>query len=73
VNIVSATIVLINMFVIHGVLNVFMDELLKYLSSVLLPCGNSLPHSYYATRKLIQKLGLNYELIHSCLWGCVLY
>jgi hypothetical protein len=73
ISIVSAIIVLINMSVIHGVSNAFVDELLKYLSSILLPTDNSLPHSHYVARKLIRKLGLNYELIHSCPSGCVLY
>jgi hypothetical protein len=73
VSIVSATIVLINMSVIHGVSNTFMDELLKYLSSILLSRENALLHSHYEAQKLIRKLGLNYELIHSCPSGCVLY
>jgi hypothetical protein len=72
-SIVFAIIVLIIMAVVHGMTNAYIDEFLGYLSSVLLPKGNSLPHSNYEARKLIKKLGLNYELIHCCPSGCVLY
>jgi hypothetical protein len=73
VSIVSATIVLINMAVIHSVPNEYLNELLKYLSTVLLPRGNRLPRSYYEAKSIIKKLGLNYKQIHSCPSGCVLF
>jgi hypothetical protein len=73
VSIVSATIVLVNMAVIHGVTNAYMDELLKYLSFVLLPSGNSLPDYNRNTRKLIRKLGLTYDVINTCPGGYILY
>jgi hypothetical protein len=73
VSVISATIVLINMAVIHNVSNAYVDELLKYLSSVLLPQENSLPKSHYEAKRLILKLGLNNHVIHTCSKGCVLY
>jgi hypothetical protein len=73
VSIVSATIVLINMAVIHSVPNEYMNELLKYLSSVILPRGNQLPRNYYEAKNMIRKLGLNYKQIHACPSGCILY
>jgi hypothetical protein len=73
VSTISATIVLINMAVIHGVSNVYVDELLKYLSTILLPAENQLPKSHYKAKKLIRKLGLNYHIIYACPRGCVLY
>jgi len=73
VSVISATIVLVNMAVIHGVSNSYVDELLKYLSKVLLPGSNMLPGSHYEAKKLIRKLGLNYNVIHACPDGCVLY
>lgn len=73
VSVISATIVLINMAVIHGVSNAYVDELMKYLSTVLLPASNMLPVSHYEAKKLIRKLGLNYNIIHACPDGCVLY
>jgi hypothetical protein len=59
VSIVSAIIVIINMSVIHGVSNAFVDELLTYLSTVLLPEGNCLPSTHYEAQKMIRKLGMN--------------
>ena len=37
VSTISATIVLINMAVIHNVSNAYVDQLMKYLGTVLLP------------------------------------
>jgi hypothetical protein len=51
VSIISATIVLINMAVIHGVSNAYVDELLIYLSIVLLSQESRLPTSHYEERK----------------------
>jgi hypothetical protein len=73
VSTISATIVLINMAVIHSVSNAYVDELLKYLNTVLLPSENRLPKSHYEAKKLIRKLGLSYDIIHTCPSGCVLY
>jgi hypothetical protein len=39
----------------------------------LLPEGNLLPSSHYAATKTIRKLGLDYNIIHACPDGCVLY
>jgi hypothetical protein len=73
VNLISATIVLINMAVIHGVSNAYMDELLKYMGTILFPRGNVLPLCHRDAKKVIQKLGLNYEIIECCPGGCILY
>lgn len=62
-----------NMCVVFGVSNNFTSELLRYLSEDLLPEGNKLPRRYYATAKTIRKLGMNYNNIHACPDGCVLY
>ena len=70
---ISASIILINMAVIHNVSNAYVDELLKYLGTMLLPTQNSLPRSHYEAKRLIRKLGLNYHIIHTCPQGCVLY
>jgi hypothetical protein len=70
---VSATIVLINMAVVHSVPNEYLNEFVKYLSIVLLPCGNHLLRNYYEAKNIIKKLGLNYKQIHACPSGCVLF
>ena len=72
-SVVSATIVIMNMCVVFGVSNNFASELLQYLSEDLLPEGNKLPRSQFAAAKTIRKLGMNYNNIHACPDGCVLY
>jgi hypothetical protein len=72
-SVVSATIVIMNMCVVFGASNNFTSELLRYLSEDLLPEGNKLPCSHYAAAKTIRKLGMNYNNIHACPDGCVLY
>ena len=72
-SVVSATIVILNMCVGFGVSNNFTSELLRYLSEDLLPEGNKLPRSHHAAAKTIRKLGLDYNIIHACPDGCVLY
>ena len=73
VSIISATIVLVNMAVVHSVPNEYLNELLKYLGTVLLPRGNRLPRNFYEAKNIIKKLGLNYKQIHACPKGCILY
>ena len=72
-SVVSATIVLMNMCVVFGVSNTFKTELLRYLAEDLLPEGNKLPRSHYVATKSIRRLGLEYNNIHACTEGCVLY
>jgi hypothetical protein len=72
-NVISITIVLMNVAVIHGCSNAYMDELFRYLSRSLLPGDNKLPSGHYTARNMIRKLGLSYEIIHACPFGCILY
>jgi hypothetical protein len=72
-SLISATIVLINMAVIYGVSNAYMDELFKYMGTVLLPRGNVLPLCHRDAKMVIQKLGLKYEIIECCPSSYVLY
>lgn len=55
---ISAIIVFINMAMIHSVSTAYINELLKYLSTVLLPEENTLLKSHYEAKKLICKFGL---------------
>ena len=73
VSIILATIVLINMAVSHNVSNAYVDELLRYLSTILLLAEKSLPKSHYEAWKLICQLWLNYKIIHTCLKGYVFF
>lgn len=72
-SVVSATIVIMNMCAVFRVSNRFMDELLRYLSTDLLPQDNKLPGTHYVARRSIRKLGLNYNNVHACPDGCVLF
>jgi hypothetical protein len=57
----------------HGISNAFTDELLKYLSSTLLPKGNYMPNSFYHAKMKLRKIGLQYNSIHCCPDGHVLF
>lgn len=73
VSVISAVVVLMTMCTTHGVSNAFTDELLKYLSTSLLPSDNSLLTSFYHAKNKIRKMGLNYHSIHYCPVGHVLF
>jgi hypothetical protein len=64
---------LVNLCTIHGMNNKFASELFGFLQHHLLHELNCLPTNYYATKALTQKLGLDYENIHACPKGCVLF
>jgi hypothetical protein len=69
----SATLLLLNLKTIHGLTNVFMDELFSLLQKELLPKGNKTPITTYEALKLIKELGLSYDSIHTCTNGCVFF
>ena len=57
----------------HGVSNACVDELLKALSSQILPQPNTLPVTERQATRLLRTLGLGYNVIHACTRGCILY
>ncbi len=69
----AATHLLMNVCMVHGVSNKFVDELLALLHKHLLPLDNCLPPTMYAAKTLTSKVGLNYTNIHACVNGCVLF
>jgi hypothetical protein len=69
----AATILLMNLYTVHGVTNGFADEMFTILNGHLLPAENVLPKNYYRARSLTVKLGLSYNSIHACDRGCVLF
>jgi hypothetical protein len=69
----SYTIFLMNLCIVHGISNKFVNELFALLGHHILLEPNILLTNYYATRTLIHKFGLNYKIIHACLKGCVLF
>jgi hypothetical protein len=70
---ISTVVVIMNMYTMHGTSNTFQEELLKYLSTCLLPTGNMLPTSFNQVRNMVRKLGHSYNVIPCCCKGCILY
>jgi hypothetical protein len=69
----SATLLLLNCLRVHGASNALINELFTLLSRSILPTVNSLPISEYSASKILRYLRLAYELIHSCVDGCMLF
>jgi hypothetical protein len=69
----AATILLQNLYTVHGVSNNFTDELFTILHRHLQPEGNILPKNHYAAKSLTSMLGLSYNSIHACGKECVLF
>ena len=57
---------------LNGCTNKSFSMLLALLSDALLE-ENTLPKSFYDTKKIISRLGLSYEKIHVCPNECILY
>ena len=71
---VLASIILIRtLCTIHGVSNKFAAQFFTIFCEHVLPSENQMPKNYHATKTLIQQLGLNYNLIHACQVGCVIF
>ena len=72
-SVLAATILIMTLCTIHGVSNKFADQVFTLFLLHLLPDENRLPKNYHAAKSLIRKLGLNYNTIHTCEGGCVLF
>ena len=72
-SILAATILIMTLYTIHEVSNKFADQLFALFSLHILPGENRLPKNYHAAKSMIRKLGLNYNTIHACERGCVLF
>ena len=73
VSLLGALLVVLTICKIHGVSNACVDELMKALSSQILPQPNTLPASERQATRLLRTLGLGYNIIHACIRGCILY
>lgn len=69
----SVTLLIVNCCKTHGVSNLFLNELLMLLSMSILLVGNCLPKTEYKASKILQRLGLAYNLMHACPNGCWLF
>ena len=68
-----ATLLIVNCCKIHGVSNMFLNEILMLLSMSILLVGNCLPKTEYEATKILRRLGLAYNMIHACPNGCCLF
>jgi hypothetical protein len=69
----SAIVLLPNCLQMHGASNTLINELFMFLSRSILPTISFLAISEYSASKMLRHLGLAYELIHSCVDGCILF
>jgi hypothetical protein len=67
-NILSTILFLLNLRIVHGVNNVFMNELFSLLH-LELPKVNKMSATTYEALKLVKTLGLNYDSIHACFYN----
>ncbi len=69
----ATTMTLVNMCIIHGCSNMFVNALFSLLHKFILPVDNCLSNSMYGVKTLCQRIGLEYNKIHACISRCVLY
>jgi hypothetical protein len=68
-----ATMTLVHMCTIHGCSNKFVDELFSLLHKFILLEDNCLSNNMYGAKSLCQRVSLDYNKIHACIFGCILY
>jgi hypothetical protein len=69
----SATLILMNIYITHGCSNKYLDELLSLLHKFIFHVNNCLPPTMYRAKSLTQKLGMECNIIHAWKMGCILY
>ena len=69
----ACILVLMNLAHLHNVSNSFMDELFSFMRLDVLPLSNGLSRNRHEAHKLIDRLALKFNTIHSCRNGCILY
>ena len=62
----GSTLLLLNCLRTHGASNMLVNEVFSILSKSVLPKPNSLPVNEYQASKVLNDLGLAYDLIHCC-------
>ncbi|KAK9183250.1 hypothetical protein WN944_026400 [Citrus x changshan-huyou] len=68
----STTVVLFKHKVTHGLSDSSFNEMLQIFCDML-PPKNTLPDSFYLTKKLLKAFELGYEKIHACINDCCLF
>ena len=72
-SILTTTILIMILYTIHRVSNKFADQVFALFCLHLLPGENRLSKNYHAAKSLMRRLGLNFNTIHACVRGCVLF
>ena len=68
----TTILLILNLQTVHGWTNDSVDELLTLLHQ-LLPPDSTLPKKWSVCKMKMNKIGLRYENIHTCVNGCVLF
>jgi len=69
INMLSTILLLLNLRIVHGVSNAFMNELFSFLHLELLPKVSKMLTTTYEALKLVKTLGLNYDTFHACTYN----
>ena len=72
-SVLSSALVLLDWQVQNHVSNVALDQLFLLLRDALLPIQNEMPSDRYAAKKIVKKMGMDYEMVHACPNNCTLY
>jgi len=73
VNRLQCTIVIFFLYTLYSIPNTFVDALLNWVASDLLPTSNCFPKTSYEMRSILMKWGLKHRQVHCCPNGHVLY
>ena len=69
----DGTLLVMNLCRTHKVTNTCINELMTLLSTVILPKPNCMPASAAIATKILDRLGLQYNSVHACRNGCILF
>ena len=69
----DGTLLVMNVCRTHKVTNTCINELLALMSSVILQTPNTMPVSAAMATKMLDRLGLQYNSVHACRNGCILF
>ncbi len=69
----AATLLLLNLQGVYNTSDSHTDSLFQLLNGKLLPQPNTLPPSHREAKKVLSSIGLEFQTIHACPGGCILY
>ena len=72
-SVLSSSLLLLDWQVENHVTNVGMDRLFALLRHAMLPDQNEIPSDRNAAKRIVKKMGMDYEMVHACPNNCTLY